>query len=143
MLAACAGGPVDLHFNVLRPNFHVYLFHFRQHSHRGGGGVDPAAGFGLRDPLDPVDAAFVFHPGPGAPAIDEKIRLFDATQLRVVVVEKLHGPAPGGGVHGVHAEETVGKEGAFLAANAAPDLHNHIFFVIGVLGQQQNFQLFQ
>lgn len=35
----------------------------------------------------------------------------------------------------------MGKEGAFLAANAAPDLHNHIFFVIGVLGQQQNFQL--
>ena len=67
MLAAGAGGPVDLHFNVLRPKFHIYLFHLRQHSHRGRGGVDPAAGFGLRDPLDPVDAAFEFHPGPGAP----------------------------------------------------------------------------
>ena len=46
------------------------------------------------------------------------------------------------GVHGVHPKQAVGKQGAFLAAHAAPDLHDHILFVIGILGQQQNLQFF-
>ena len=140
MLAACARGAVDLHFNVFRADFHVHLFHLWQHCHSGGGGVDPAAGFGLRDPLDPVDAAFIFHPGPGAPAVDQKIRFFDAAQLGVVVVEQLHSPAPGGGIHGVHAKQTVGKEGAFFAPYAAADFHNDVFFIVGILGQQQELE---
>ena len=37
----------------------------------------------------------------------------------------------------------MGKQRAFLAAHAAPDLHNDVLFVIGVLGQQQDLQLFK
>ena len=35
----------------------------------------------------------------------------------------------------------MGEQGAFLSAYTAPDLHNDAFFVIGVLGQQQDLEL--
>ena len=62
MLTAGARGPVDLHLNVRGVYLHIYLFHLGKHSHRGGGGVDPAAGFRLRHPLDPVNAGLVLKP---------------------------------------------------------------------------------
>ena len=88
-----------------------------------------------------MDAGFVFQPGIGTPAIDNKVRFLHAAQFRVVVVEQLHGPAHPGGVHGVHPEQAAGEQGAFLAAHTAPNLHDDAFFVIGVLGQQQNLEL--
>ena len=60
MLAPRAGGPVDLHFDVRGIQLHIHRLHLRQHRHRGGGGMDPAAGLGLRHPLNPVNAGFVF-----------------------------------------------------------------------------------
>ena len=36
----------------------------------------------------------------------------------------------------------MGKQGAFLSAHTAPDFHNHVLFVVGVFGQQQNLQFF-
>ena len=35
----------------------------------------------------------------------------------------------------------MGEQGAFLAADAAADLHDNAFFVVGIFGQQQNLQL--
>ena len=140
MLAAGTGGTVDLHFNISRIDLHVHLFHLRQHGHRSGGGVDPAAGFRLRHPLDPVNAAFVFHPGVGPPAVDDEVRLLHAAKLGFVVVQQLHGPALPGGVHGVHPEQAVGKQGAFLTAHAAANLYDDAFVIVGVFGQQQNLQ---
>ena len=35
----------------------------------------------------------------------------------------------------------MGEQGAFLSAYTAPDLHNDAFFIIGVLGQQQDLEL--
>ena len=34
----------------------------------------------------------------------------------------------------------MGKQGAFLAAYAAPDFHNDVFVIVGILGQQQDLQ---
>ena len=78
VLAAGAGGTVDLHFDVRGIDLHVHFLHFGQHSHRGGGGVDTAARFGFGDTLDPVNAGFVLHPGVGTPAVDDKIRFLHA-----------------------------------------------------------------
>ena len=137
MLAAGAGSPVDLHLDVRRVQLHIHFLHLRQHRHGGSGGMDPAPGLRLRHPLDPVDAGLILHPGIGPPAVDDKVRLLDAAQLRVVVVHQLHGPALSGGVHGIHPEQAVGKQGAFLPAHAATDLHNDALVVVGVLGKQQ------
>ncbi len=140
MLATRAAGPVDLHFNVLRPNFHVYLFHLRQHGHGGGGGLDAAIGLRHRHPLDPVDAALEFQPGPGAPAIDEKIRLFDATQLRVVVVEKLHGPAPGRRRTWSTCGRGCGQRGRSPRRQRRPGSpQSHFFSSLGSLGSSRIF----
>ncbi len=141
VLTAGTGCPVYLHLNVRWVNLHIHLFHLRQHRHGGGGGVNPAAGFGFRHPLHPVDAGFVFQPGIGTPAIDDKVRFLHAAQLGIVVVEQLHAPAHPGGVHGVHPEQAAGEQGTLLAAHAAPNLHDDAFFVIGILGQQQNLEL--
>ena len=141
VLAAGAGGPIDLHLNVCGVELYIHLFHLRQHRNGGSGGVDPAAGLGFRHPLNPVHTGFVFHSGIGPPAADNKVRLLDAPQLGFAVVHQLNAPALGGGVHGVHPEKAVGKQGAFLTAHTAPDFHDDVFFVVGILGQQQNLQL--
>ena len=142
MLTAGAAGPVDLHFNVGGIDLYVHRFHLRQHRHRGGGGVDPAAGFRLRHPLHPVDAGLILHPGVGSPSVNDEVRLLHTAQLRLVVIEQFHAPAHFRRVHGVHPKQAVGKQGAFLAAHAATNLHNHVFFVVGVLRQQQDLQFF-
>ena len=143
VLTAGAGGPVDLHFDVGGVDLHVHLLHFREDCHRGGGGVNSSAGFGFGNTLDPVDAGFPLHPGVGPPAVDDEIRLFDAAQLCFIIIQQLHGPVLLGGVHGVHPEQAVGEQGAFLAADAAANLHDDVLVVVGVLGQQQNLQFFK
>ena len=100
--------------------------------------MDTAPGLGFRHPLDPVDAAFVFQPGVGAFSGNDEVRFLDPAQLGLAVIHQLDFPPPGGGVHTVHPEQAVGKQGAFLSADAAPDLHNDIFFIVGILGQQQD-----
>ena len=87
-----------------------------------------------------MDTGLKLHPGEGAVSIDEEIRLLDAAQLRLVVVQKLQLPAFCGGVHGIHAEEAVGEQGALLAAHAAANLHDDVLAVIGIAGQQQKAQ---
>ena len=143
VLTAGTGGTVDLHFDVRRIDLHVHLFHLGQDCHRGGGGVDTAAGFRFGDTLHPVNAGLVFHPGVGTPAVDDEVRFLHAAQFGLVVVHQFNAPALGGGVHGVHPEQAVGEQGAFLTADTAPDLHNDALVVIGILGQQQDLQLFK
>ena len=38
------------------------------------------------------------------------------------------------GVHGVHPQQTVGKQSGFLAAGTAAYLHDDVFAVVHVLG---------
>ena len=51
------------------------------------------------------------------------------------------------GVHGVHPQQTVGKQGGFLAAGTRTDFHDDAFFIVGIFGQKQQanflFQVFQ
>ena len=141
MLPTGAGGAVDLHLNVLRPQLDIGGLHLRQDGHRRRRRMDAAAGFRLRDALDPVDAGFEFQPGVGPGAADEEVGFLDTAQLRLGVVEQLQLPAPGGGVHGVHPEKAVGKQGALLAADADADLHQDIFLVVRIPRQEQELEL--
>ena len=100
--------------------------------------MDAPAGLGLGDPLDAVDPGLKLHPGEGAVAGDQEVRLLDAAELGLVIVQKLQLPASGGRVHGVHPEQAVGEEGALLAADAAADLHDDVLVVVGVPGQEED-----
>ena len=44
------------------------------------------------------------------------------------------------GVHRVHPVQAVGEQGAFLAADAAPDLHDDALVVVRVAREKENFQ---
>ena len=142
MLAACAGGAIDLHFNVFRADLHIHGLHLGQHSHSSGGGMNAAAGLGLGHTLDAVDAGFELHSGEGAVALNDEIRLLYAAKLGLVIVQKLQPPTLGRGVHGIHPKQAVGKQRALLAADAAADLNNDVFLVVGIPGQKQHSQLF-
>ena len=141
VLAAGAGSAVCVDLQVLGVNGELHLLRLRQHRHGGGAGVDPAGGLRLRHPLDPVDAAFKFQPGPGALTLNEDAALFHAAQLRFIEVHDIQFPVPGLGVHGVHPQKGVGKQRPLLAADATPQLHDHVSAVAGVFGQQQSLQL--
>ena len=99
-----------------------------------------AAGLRLRHALDAVDAGFKFEPGIRARALDLKIRFLHAAKLRLVIVEERHGPMLRLGVHRVHPVQAVGEQGAFLAADAAPDLHDDALVVVRVAREKENFQ---
>ena len=51
-------------------------------------------------------------------------------------------PALGLGIAGVHAENFGGKESSFVSAGAGADFQDDVFLIVGIFGQQQNFQLF-
>ena len=45
------------------------------------------------------------------------------------------------GVAGIHAEHFVGEERGLVAAGAGADFEDDVFFVVGILGNQQDFQV--
>jgi hypothetical protein len=46
------------------------------------------------------------------------------------------------GVAGVHTEDFGGKERGFVTAGAGPDFENDVFLIVGIFGQEQDFQFF-
>ncbi len=94
----------------------------------------------VRAALDAVSAAFEFQAGIGAAALYDAADLFDAAELCFAEIGHGHAPALPVGVHGIHAVKAVGEEGGFLAAHAAADLEDDVFFVVGIGGEQQGLQ---
>ena len=137
VLAARAGGTVGVDFQVVRVKAKFDLADLGQDGDRGGRGVDPAAGFGDRDALHAVAAGFKLQAGPGALALDDKADLLKAAELGFAGVGHLDAPAAALGIERIHAEEIGGKEHALLPADAAADLHDDVFAVVRVFGQQQ------
>ena len=86
MLPACAGRTVDLHLDILRPDIDLGLLHLGEHRDRRGRRVDASAGLCLRHALDAVDAGFKFESGVRTRALNFKIGLLDAAELRFIVV---------------------------------------------------------
>ena len=140
MLPACAGRAVDLHFDILGPDIDLGLLHLRKHRDRCGRCVDSSAGLRLRDTLHAVDAGFKFQSGIRARALNFKIGFFYAAKFGFVVVQQRDRPALRLGIHRVHPVQAVREQCAFLAADAAPDLHDHALVVVRVAREQENFQ---
>ena len=141
MLTAGTGGAEYLHFNIRRIDLHIYLFHLRKHCHSSGRGMHSAAGLGFRHTLHTVYTGLIFQAGISTPTVNNKVRFLHAAQLRFGVVHQFNVPTLLGSVHGVHSKQTVSKQGAFLAAHTAADLHDNALFVVGIFGQKQDLQL--
>ena len=71
----------------------LHLVRLRQHRHRRGRGVDAAARLGLGHPLDPVHAALVLEPAPGAVAPDLEDDLAQATDAGLAGGQQLDRPS--------------------------------------------------
>ena len=102
--------------------------------------MDAPLRFGFRHALHAVHAAFKPEARKGVRAADDEIDLADAAKLGLAAVDDLNGEALPLGVHFVHPEKIGGKKGAFLAADAAADLHDDVFSVVRILWQQKDFQ---
>ena len=141
MLTARTGGAEGVNAQILHVQRKVYLLCLRHYRHGGGGGVDAALGLGLRHTLYPVHPALVLEAVIRTCAVHRDDGFLYAAKLRLVQVEHFQRPAAVLGVHGVHPQQTVGKQGGFLAAGTAADLHDDVFAIVHVLGQQQNFEI--
>ena len=102
--------------------------------------MDAPARLGFGHPLHPVDAAFKFQATVGTLAGDHKADLLIAAQLGFIDARHLGAVTPALGVHGVHPEQAVGEQSAFLAAHAPTNFHDDVLAVVGGLGQQKHLQ---
>ena len=141
MLTARTGGAESINAQVLHVQRKVHLLCLRHYRHGGGRGVDAALGLSLRHPLHPVHTALVLEAVIRTCAVHRDDGFLYAAKLGLVQVEHFQRPAAVLGVHGVHAQQAVGKQSSFLAAGAAAYLHDDVFAVVHVLGQQQNFEI--
>ena len=67
--------------------------------------------------------------------------LLEAADAGLARRHQLHLPALRLGEAGVHAEQLGREQRRLLAAGPGPDLEQHVLLVVGVLGQQQDFDL--
>ena len=141
VLAARTGGTEGVDAQVLHVQRKVHFLCLGHHGHRGGGGVDAALGLGLGHALHPMHPALVLEAVVGPGPFHRKDGFLHAAQLGLVEVEQFQRPAAALHIHGVHAQQTVGKQGSFLSPCPAPDLHDDVLFVPRVPGQQQNFEI--
>ena len=96
----------------------------------------------LRHALYAVLAAFKFKAAVRPLSLDGEAHFLHTAQLCLVGVQHLIFPASRFGIHRIHAEQTVRKQGGFFAARAASDLHNDAPVIIFILGQQQDLKPF-
>ena len=136
MLAAGAGGPVDLHLDVLLPDLHgVVVLHLRHNLNGGEGGL--AAGVGVKggNPDQPVDAVFTLQKAIGVFALNGDGGGLDAGLVAVLVVQDLVDEAMALGPAGIHAVEHLGPVLGLGAAGAGVELQNGVGVVV-LAGEQ-------
>src|SRR5690625_2759854 len=97
--------------------------------------MNATLGFGLWNPLYPVNAAFELEPAVGPLAMHHEDDLFEATKLGRRLAEKLRAPSLLLGVPGVHAEQIGRKVGRLIAPGPCPDLDDDILLIGRILRQ--------
>src|ERR1022692_4100060 len=141
-LAAWAGGAEGVNAQIFGFDLDVDVFGFRQHRDGDGGGVHASLLLGGGNALHAMHAAFVLELRKNAVAFDDGDDFLQASGRRLRRGEYLHLPALRLGIAGVHAEDFGGEESGFVSAGAGADFEDDVLFVVGVFGQQQDFQLF-
>ena len=142
MLAARARGTKRVDLQVSRVDVDLDLLGFGHYGYSYGRGVYAALCLCLRHALYAVHAAFKFKAAVRPLSLDGEAHFLHTAQLCFVGVQHLIFPASRFGIHRIHAEQTVRKQGGFFAARAASDLHNDAPVIIFILGQQQDLKPF-
>ena len=128
-LPARARGAVDVDLQVLLVDLDVDLLGLRHHRDGGGRGVDAPLRLGLGDALHAVRAALVLEDRVGAVALDREDALLDAAAVARAHLELLPVEAAALGVALEHPREVGGPERGLVAADALPDLDDHVLVV--------------
>ena len=143
-LAAVSGGAHYVDSYVFIVNDNVHIFYFGHYSYGYSGGVDAAAGFGFRDALYAVYAAFVFKFGVGSFSVNHEADFLHAADSDFVNAYGFHLPTVPFRVFYVKAVHFGGKKRCLISAGAGADFYNNVFIIIGVFGEQKDLQfLFQ
>ena len=140
-LAAGTARTEDVLADVVHRDFDVELLGFGEHGHRCGRGVHAALRFGLGHALHAVHARLVFER-----PVDVLSRYLQHHLLETACGAVRRGgdfvaPAFRLDVFGVHAQQVAGEDRRLVAARAAADLHDGVFRVLRVLGDQQQLDL--
>src|SRR5205085_10676070 len=98
--------------------------------------------FGCWNTLHAVHATLVFHPRIDAIALNEGDYFFQATDAGLRSIQHFDLPALSFRIARVHAKHLSSKKGSLVASGSRPDLQNHVFFIVGILRQQENLQFF-
>ena len=142
VLAAGTAGTVGVDLQVGRVDLDVNFFGLGQNGNGRSRSLDAARAVGDGNALDTVAAALVLEAGPCALTFDQEADFLDAAQLGLVDVHDFDGEALAFGIHGIHTVEIGSKQSSFFAAYAAADFDDNVLFVVGVLGKQQDLELF-
>ncbi len=141
-LSPVSGRSHDIHPDILLINNNInVLIHLRHHSHTDGRGMNPAAALGLRHTLYPMHPALIFHFGVCTLAGNHELHFLHSSDTDFIHIQCLYSPALALRIMHIHTVNFRGKQSRFIPARTCADFHNHVFIVIGVLGQKQYFQL--
>ena len=137
MLAAGTGGAVDLHFDVLRADLHLYVIGKLRHDlHSGKTGLAAGVGVKGRDADQTVDAVFALQQAVGILALDGNNGRFDTGLVTFLVVQRFPSVAVTLRPAGIHPIEHLAPVLGLGAAGTGVELENNVVCVI-LTGEQR------
>jgi len=140
VLATSPGSAIDIDAQIGRINVNIDVFSLWQHRHGTGRSMDAALGFRFRNPLHPVCATLVLKTRIDSLAADHGDHFLHAAGIGLGTAHYFNPPALAFGITTVHAEQIAGKKGRFVTAGSSANLQNNVLFVVGILGQEQQFE---
>jgi hypothetical protein len=141
-LAAGAGGTERVDAEILLFDLDVDFFGFREDGYGDGRGVDAALRFGGGDTLDAVDAGLVLHLSVDALAFHDGGDVLEAAYVGLGFGEDFYLPLVLLGEAKIHAKDFGDEERGFVSAGAGAEFEDDVLVVVGIFGEEQNFQLF-
>jgi hypothetical protein len=139
--AAGAGRTERIDAQIFGFDLDVDVLGFGQHGDRYSRSVDTSLLLGGGNALHAVDSAFILELREDAVAFDDGDDFFQASGGRFGGGEHFDLPALGLGIAGVHAEDFGGEECGLVASSAGADFQDDVLVVVGILGEEQHFQI--
>ena len=131
VLAAGAGGAVDLHFDILRPDLHLFIVRQLRHDfHSGKAGLTAGVGVKGRDADQTVNAVFAFQQAVGIFAFNGDDGRLDARLVALFVVQRFPRKAVALRPAGIHPIEHLAPVLRFGAACAGMKLENDVVGIV-------------
>ena len=140
-LAAGAAGATDFDAEILRLEFEIDFFGFRQHGDGGGGGVNAALRFGRRHALHAMHAALVTQLSENRFAGDLEDHFLQAAELGRAGFEVLDFQSGGFRVAVIHPVKISREDRRFAPAGAGADFHDGVAVFVFVRRQERELHV--